>query len=53
MIFAYCYSLKHVTKEYPYLVNKWEEKKTHCNMVHADPHKNKKKDEEVNVRVVT
>jgi hypothetical protein len=24
------------------LVKKWEEEKMHCNMVHVEPHKNKK-----------
>jgi hypothetical protein len=46
---AYCYSLEHVTKDYPDLLKKWEEKKMHCNMVHVEPCKNKKKDEEVDV----
>jgi hypothetical protein len=50
---AYCYSPKHVTEDFLYLVKKWEEKKMHCNMVHADPCENKKKGEEVNIWVVT
>jgi hypothetical protein len=50
---AYCYSLEHVIEDYPDLVKKWEENKTHCNMVHAEPRKNNKNDEEVYVRVVT
>jgi hypothetical protein len=48
-----CFVPNHVTEECPNLLKKWEEKKTHCNMVHADPHKNKKKNEEVDVWVIT
>lgn len=52
MLCAYCYSPKHVTEDCLILVKKWEEKKIHCNMVHAEPHINKK-DAEVDVRVIT
>jgi hypothetical protein len=50
---AYYYSLEHVIEDCLDLVKKWEEKNMHCNMVHAEPRKNKKKYEEVDVRVVT
>jgi hypothetical protein len=50
---AYCYSPEHVTEDCPDLLKKWEDKKTNCNMVHAEPCKNKKKNEEVDVWVVT
>jgi hypothetical protein len=50
---AYCYSPEPVTEYYLELLKKWEENKTNCNMVHAEPHKNKKKNEEDDVRVVT
>jgi hypothetical protein len=33
------YSPEHVIEDCPDLLKKWEEKKTHCNMVHAEPHK--------------
>jgi hypothetical protein len=49
---GYCYNLEHVTKDYPDLLKKWEEKKTHCNMVTTEPHTNKKKDDEVDVWVI-
>ena len=52
MICAYYYSPKHVIEDYHELVKKWEEKKMHCNMVHAEPCKSKKKDEEVDFQVV-
>jgi hypothetical protein len=35
------------------LLKKWEDMKGNYNMVHAEMHKNKKKNEEVNLRVVT
>jgi hypothetical protein len=35
------------------LLKKWEEKKEHYNMVTAKPHMNQKKDEEVDVQVIT
>jgi hypothetical protein len=34
-------------------VKKWEEKKTHCNIVHVEPRRKKKNDEEIDVQVVT
>jgi hypothetical protein len=43
----------HVTKECPNLLQKWEEKKTHCNMVTTEPHRKNKKNDEVDVRVIT
>jgi hypothetical protein len=49
---AYFYSPEHVTEDCPNLLNKWEEKNTNCNMVHAEPCKNKKKNEEADVQVV-
>jgi hypothetical protein len=53
MLCAYCYSHEHVTEDYPNLLKKWEDKKTNYNMVHVEPHKNKNKNEEADVRVVT
>jgi hypothetical protein len=50
---AYCYNLKHVTEDSLNLLKKWEEKKANYNMVHAEPWKNKNKNEEVDVSVVT
>jgi hypothetical protein len=44
---GYCYIP--VTGDYPDLLKKWEEKKTHYNMVTAEPKMNKKKDDEVDV----
>jgi hypothetical protein len=37
MLCAYCYSPEHVTEDCPDLLKKWEDKKTNCNMVHAEP----------------
>jgi hypothetical protein len=45
----YYYSPESVTKDYPDLLKKWEEKKVNCNMAHAKLRINKKKDEEVDV----
>jgi hypothetical protein len=53
VIFSYYYSTDHVTNDYHDLLNMWEEKKTHYNMVHTKLHGNKKKDDEVDVRVIT
>jgi hypothetical protein len=53
MLCAYYYSPKHVIEDYPELLKKWEDKKSSCNMVHVEPCKNKKKNEEVDVWVVT
>jgi hypothetical protein len=53
MICAYFYSPEHVTKDFLDLLKKWEYKKTNYNMVHAELHKNKKKNEEDEVQVVT
>jgi len=50
---AYFYSTEHVIEECPNLLKKWEETKTHCNMVHVEFCKNKKKDEEVDFQVIT
>jgi hypothetical protein len=50
---AYCYSPEQVTEDCLGLLKKWEEKKGNCNMVHVKPCKNKNKNEEVNVQVVT
>jgi hypothetical protein len=35
------------------LLKKWEEKKTHCNMVITELHRNQNKDEEDDVWVIT
>jgi hypothetical protein len=53
MLCAYFYILENVTEDCLDLLKKWEDKKTNCNMVHAEPHKNKKKNEEADVWVVT
>jgi hypothetical protein len=53
MLCAYFYSPEHVTKDFSDLLKKWEENKTNCNMVHVEPCKNKKKNEEVDIWVVT
>ena len=48
----YCRT-KYVTEEFPDLLKKWEEKKEHYNMVTADMCGNQKKDEEVDVQLIT
>jgi hypothetical protein len=46
-------STKYVIEEFPDLLKKWEEKKEHYNMVTADMCGNQKKDEEVDVLLIT
>jgi hypothetical protein len=53
MLCAYCYSLEHVTEDCHDLLKKWEEKKTNCNIAHVKSCKKKKKNEEVDMWVVT
>jgi hypothetical protein len=53
VLYAYFYSPEHATKYFLELIKKWEKNNTNCNMVHVEPCKNKKKNEEVDVRVVT
>jgi hypothetical protein len=50
---AYYNSHEHVIENFPDLLKKWEDKKGNCNMVHVKPCKNKKKNGEVDVWVVT
>jgi hypothetical protein len=47
--FRYCYKPEHVTENFPKLLNKWEEKKKHCNMLTIETRGNKKKDDEVDL----
>jgi hypothetical protein len=49
MLYAYFYSPKNFTEDYLDLLKKWEGKKSNCNIVHANPCKNKKENEEVYV----
>jgi hypothetical protein len=53
VICTYFYSPEHAIEDCPNLLKKCEEKKRHCNMVHVEPCKNKKKDKEVEVWVIT
>jgi len=53
MIYSYFYSPEHVTKDCTELLKKWEDKKANCSTVHENPWKNKKKNEEFDVQVVT
>jgi hypothetical protein len=39
---GYFHSTEHVTKDYPDLLETWEEKKAHCNMVTAKLHEDHK-----------
>jgi hypothetical protein len=45
--------MEHVIEYFPNLLKKWEETKAHCNMVIAMSCGNQKKDEKVDVQVVT
>jgi hypothetical protein len=51
MLCIYFYSLEHVTEDFPDLLKILEEKKS--NMVHSELRKNKKKNGEVDIQVVT